>query len=47
MGASALATRGPEEVTDLDGGGESGKLFIAKPHEIVRYARILKRLGKL
>jgi hypothetical protein len=31
----------------VDGGGESGKLFLAKPHEVVRYARILKRLGKL
>jgi len=31
----------------VDGGGESGKLFLAKPHEVVRYARILKRLSKL
>jgi len=31
----------------VDGGGESGKLFIAKPHEVVRFARILKRLGRL
>ena len=31
MGASVLAARGTEEVTDFDGGGESGKLFIAKP----------------
>jgi hypothetical protein len=31
----------------VDGGGDSGKLFIAKPHEVVRFARILKRVGKL
>ncbi len=28
-------------------GGKVGRLFLAKPHEVVRYARILQELGKL
>jgi hypothetical protein len=28
-------------------GGESGKLFLAKPHEVVRYARLLREMGGL
>lgn len=31
----------------VERGGESGKLFPAKPHEVVRFARILRRLGRL
>ena len=26
-------------------GGDSGKLFLAKPHEVVRFARLLKQRG--
>ncbi len=29
------------------GGGESGKLFLAKPHEVVRYARLLRARGTI
>ncbi|MCX7886978.1 MAG: hypothetical protein N3B01_06965 [Verrucomicrobiae bacterium] len=28
-------------------GGKIGRLFLAKPHEVVRYAKILQKLGKL
>ncbi len=30
-----------------DRGGDSGKLFLVKPHELVRYVRMLQRLGRL
>ncbi|MGC9348051.1 MAG: hypothetical protein ACP5JG_07935 [Anaerolineae bacterium] len=30
-----------------NGGGESGKLFLAKPHEVVRFARMLRERGDL
>jgi len=29
----------------VDSGGDSGKLFIARPHEVVRYARMLQNKG--
>ncbi|MCX7824790.1 MAG: hypothetical protein N2689_04460, partial [Verrucomicrobiae bacterium] len=28
-------------------GGKTGRLFLAKPHEVVRYSRVLQKLGKL
>jgi hypothetical protein len=31
----------------VDRGGESGRLFPARPHEVVRFARMLQRLGRL
>lgn len=31
----------------VDRGGESGRLFLARPHEVARFARILQRLGRL
>lgn len=29
-----------------NGGGQSGRLFMLKPHELVRYARLLKKAGR-
>jgi hypothetical protein len=31
----------------VDGKGDSGRLFIARPHEVVRYARLLREMGLL
>jgi len=28
-----------------NGGGQSGRLFMLKPHELVRYARLLRKAG--
>ncbi len=30
----------------VERGGDSGKLFLAKPHELIRYIRVLQRRGK-